>query len=341
MSSLTDNRGPFIELGKRLLEPSVIERHFETVIRQQYQQNPWFTPFFTQHALTSIAKVLEVEAIDAFTAQYAEESLNFQPHKRIAVVSDGSTPFGNFLDFFHILLSGNDFMGKLSSKDQLLLPAIASLLVEIEPSWKERIHFVNRISDFDAVIVDSHVDNLGVLKRYFEKHPHIIRTKQTSVAIISGQESEEDLQNLAIDIYLYFGQGAEAIKKIFVPRDYDFVPLLKHLHDASQVIADHNQYLNNLEYQKSIRLINKLFYMDAGTFLLLEKEDYDAPTSVVNYEYYDHYDHVMQTVSEDRESLRNIVGQGATLTPFGDSHRLHLANYANRIDTMKFIGKLT
>lgn len=344
MNALTENCSPFIQLGEMLRQPEVVRKHFDPILQVQYQKNPWFTLFFVKRAFNTIANILDEANIASFLKPYQDKQLHFNQGKKIAVIPNGDTPLDNFFDFFHILVSGNDYVGKLSPSDSLLLPAIAQLLIEIEPAWKQRIQFVYRPSNFDAIIADCTEEKMAILQNYFNKYPHIIREKRSSIAILTGEETEEELRLLAEDIYLYFGLGNRSVSYLMVPSGYDFVPLLQQIHTESQCIADHNQYLNNLDYQKAIRLINKLFYMDAGTFLLLENDGRKAPISVVYYDSYTDINLAVEQVSKLREKYQNIIAKDGIVKgsrPFGHSNQRRLMDYTNGIDIMEFLGRLS
>jgi hypothetical protein len=76
------------------------------------------------------------------------------------------------------------------------------------------------------------------------------------LAILSGNESPGISKNYQDDIHPFFGLGCRNITKIFVPKGYDFVPLLIHsinMHPS----GIHHKYANNYDYQLSILLLNK------------------------------------------------------------------------------------
>ena len=330
-----DNIQTFKQLGQRLANPQWVETTFGATIERQYRENSWFTPEFCRYALTAIAKMLAPEALDTYYACYKDVAPSNDPRKRIAVISAGNIPMAAFHDFFCILVSGNDYQGKLSSQDKYLLPVLAKELAEIEPHFAERISFVEKIADFDAVIATGSDNSARYFSYYFDKYPHILRKNRNSVAVLDGSETEEELRLLADDIYLYFGLGCRSISKLFVPKGYDFVPFLHILTQQSQPIALHHQFNNNLEYQKAIHLMNQIFYMDAGTFLLVENENYASPIGMIYYEYYDDINQVKQRLTNDAEQLQCIVGHCAE--PFGNAQNPSLLQYPDGIDTLSWL----
>ena len=330
-----DNIQTFKQLGQRLASPQWVDDHFGEAIARQYRENSWFTPEFCRYALSAIAKMLKPEALDTYYARYKDVAPADDPRKRVAVISAGNIPMAAFHDFFCILVSGNDYQGKLSSQDKHLLPVLSQALIEIEPRFAERISFVDKIANFDAVIATGSNNSARYFSYYFDKYPHILRKNRNSVAVLDGTESEDELRLLADDIYLYFGLGCRSVSKLFVPKGYDFVPFLHILTEESQPIALHNQFNNNLDYQKAVHLMNQIPYMDAGTFLLVENENYASPIGMLYYQYYNDIHQVKQRLASDAEQLQCIVGHGAE--PFGSAQNPSLLQYPDSIDTLSWL----
>lgn len=335
-----NNIESFKELGTLLADPQWVDQTFGATIEQQYRENSWFTPEFCRYALNAIGQMLAPEALDAYYVRYQDIAPAEDPRHTVAVISAGNIPAAAFHDFFCILVSGNDYQGKLSSQDKRLLPVLAQELIRIEPRFADRISFVERVANFDAVIATGSNNSARYFDYYFSKYPHILRKNRNSVAVLNGTETEDELLALADDIYLYFGLGCRSISKLFVPKDYDFLPFLQILTQESQSIAQHHQFNNNLEYQKAIHLMNKLFYMDAGTFLLTESQNYASPIGMVYYEYYDDINIVNEQLEKDAELLQCIVSRDPHITraePFGSAQSPTLSDYPDGIDTLRWL----
>ena len=333
------NINAFKELGQRLADPQWFESTFGETIERQYRENSWFTPEFCRYALTAIGRMLAPEALETYHAHYQDIAPAEDPRRRVAVISAGNIPVAAFHDFFCILVSGNDYQGKLSAQDKHLLPVLSQALIDIEPRFAERISFVEKISNFDAVIATGSNNSSRYFSYYFDKYPHILRKNRNSVAVLDGSETEEELRLLADDIYLYFGLGCRSISKLFVPKGYDFVPFLHILTQESQPIALHHQFNNNIEYQKAVHLMNRIPYMDAGTYLLVENPEYASPIGMLYYEYYEDIDLVNRRLTDDAERLQCIVGHNAE--PFGNAQNPSLLQYPDGIDTLSWLLALT
>jgi len=340
----SDNIQSFKQLGQRLASPQWVENTFGATIERQYRENSWFTPEFCRYALSAISKMLASGALEAYYARYKDTAPDVAPRKRVAVISAGNIPLAAFHDFFCILVSGNDYQGKLSSQDQYLLPVLAEELTRIAPEFGDRISFVEKIADFDAVIATGSNNSARYFDYYFSKFPHILRKNRNSVAVLNGHETEEELRLLADDIYLYFGLGCRSVSKIFVPKGYDFVPFLQILTQESQPIALHHQFNNNLEYQKAVHLMNQIYYMDAGTFLLVENQNYASPIGMLYYEYYEDIENVNRRLTEDADQLQCIVSHDPHITlaaPFGSAQTPTPSDYPDGIDTLQFLWDTT
>ena len=335
-----NNIQAFKQLGQHLADPQWGGEVFSEVIERQYRENSWFTPEFCRRALSGIGQMLAPEALDAYYVKYQDIVPEEEPRRTVAVISAGNIPLAAFHDFFCVLVSGNDYQGKLSSQDKRLLPVLAEELIRIEPRFAERISFVEKVSNFDSIIATGSDNSARYFEYYFNKYPHILRKNRNSVAVLTGKESDDELRALADDIYLYFGLGCRSVSKLFVPKDYDFVPFLRILTQQSQSIAQHHQFNNNLEFQKAVHLMNKLYYMDAGTFLLVENQNYASPIGMVYYEYYDDLEAVNRRLNDDRERLQYIACRDPRIAhaePFGHAQSPTLTDSPDGIDTFRWL----
>ena len=329
----------FVSVGARLGryedDPVLSE-----AVRLAGVENPWYTPGFLDHALKAWANVLTRQNLTEWLASYQGRVGESNPPRTIAVVMAGNIPMVGFHDMLCVLISGNRLKAKLSSQDQHLLPAIGSLLEQVDPEWREYISFSKGpLSDFDAVIATGSDNTSRYFDYYFGKYPHIIRKNRNSVAILTGQETAGELADLADDVFLYFGRGCRNVSKIFLPQDYD----PGNLQEAFNKYIDlfhHNKYRNNLDYQKSICLLNNIPYYDGGFFLMVPSASAASPVSVIHYEYYTEISSVFTWIEREKERLQCVVNTGkafsGALEP-GLTQHPGLADYADGADTLIFL----
>jgi hypothetical protein len=202
-----------------------------------------------------------------------------------------------------------------------------------EPALANYISFAEMLKGCDAYIATGSNNSARYFNQYFSKYPNIIRRNRTAVAIVSGNETPEELELLSDDVHQYFGLGCRNITRLFVPVGYDFVPLLRAF-DKYKYFADHHKFKNNYDYQLSIALLNNIFYMTNGSALLLENDAIFSAISQLNYSFYEDENDVLQLL-KDNEDIQCICGHSGI--PFGQAQCPSLMDYADGVDTMQFL----
>lgn len=325
----------FEKLGNYLI--SIDEVTFEDLLNKVRNENPWFTHGSIRLALQGLNNYLDREKLKEWISGY---QVNPSIPKRIAVVMAGNIPLAGFHDFLTVLMSGHAILIKLSSKDSVLLTFISSKLIEIEPRFESLITIAAQLKNFDAVIATGSDNSARYFHYYFGKYPHIIRKNRTSCAVLTGSETQAELQLLGKDVFTYFGLGCRNVSKIFVPKDYDPVRLVKDWEIYADIIH-HHKYHNNYDYQMSILLINKIPFYDSGFVILQESEKLVSPISVVYYERYDSPDDLLAKLHVVFGKLQCVVGKSEPhFIPFGQAQFPELWDYADQVDTLKFLEKL-
>jgi hypothetical protein len=207
-------------------------------------------------------------------------------------------------------------------------------------SWNsevaQQIGFSEMLKGCDAYIATGSNNTAGYFEYYFGKYPNIIRRNRTSVALLTGSESNEELSRLADDVYLYFGLGCRSVSKIYVPEGYDFASLLT-VFNKYNYLADLHKYKNNYDYNLALHILNKRLYMSNESLLLVEDDALFSPIGQLNYEFYTDVNNVVTSL-QGRQDLQCIVGK--SFIPFGQSQYPSLADYADGVDTVRFLTNL-
>jgi hypothetical protein len=147
---------------------------------------------------------------------------------------------------------------------------------------------------------------------------------------------------LGKDVFSYFGLGCRNVSKIFVPEDFDFDRLLRSW-DPFREIIHHHKYANNYDYQKAILLINKSIFFDSGFVLIAQNSSLVSPVSVLFYETYRTQDELKTKIESQRDKIQCMVsaqGWFAGSIPLGKAQLPDLTDYADGIDTMKFLSEI-
>lgn len=312
---------------------------FESAIRESNLHNPWFIEKFTRQSVTGIGRSLEKTMFQKWMEAYPELINTSKQPVTAGVVMAGNIPMVGFHDFLSVLISGNRFSGKLSTKDNILLPLVADVLIEIYPRFRDSIQFTDQhISDYDVIIATGSDNTARYFDYYFGKHPNIIRKNRNSVAILDGSETEQELFFLGDDIFRYFGLGCRSISKLYVPAGYDFNLFFNAIEPFS-FIADHLKYANNYKYNRSILLMNQLSHKDNGFVLLKEDESIASPVGILHYQYYNKSELLKPHLKDNRDNIQCIVSTNPDFnaTPPGKAQDPEVWEYADNTDTIAFL----
>jgi hypothetical protein len=342
----------------------------EAIIKAS-QKNGWFIQENILFAIGSLGEMLKEEKIRKWINQYPSNKYQVSRIKRVGVIMAGNIPLVGFHDLLCVLMSGNIFVGKLSSEDEFLLPAVAQILCEIEPEFEDQIHLTSTLSPSEpawagkgaggaaaisAYIATGSNNSARYFEYYFGKYPHIIRKNRNAIAILDGKETDVDLKNLGKDIFQYFGMGCRNVSKIYIPQEYNLDKFFSAIVDFGEVI-NHNKYYNNHIYYRTIYLLNKEKFLDNNFLMLKESEQIASPVATLYYERYKSKEALLKKLKENKENIQCIVCASplpvrqAGLTPprkergmaavkFGQTQNPELWDYADGADTMKFLLNL-
>jgi len=301
--------------------------------------NGWFTKKNILFSLQQWSEALEKEKLEDWLSHY--ETPN-DKNLKVAIIMAGNIPLVGFHDFLCVLLSGNKVLVKQSSNDNQILPVITQYLEDIEPVLKERITFTkDRLENFDAVIATGSNNTARYFEYYFSKKPHIIRKNRNSVAILTGNESKKELAPLGEDIFRYYGLGCRNVSKIYVPKGQKLDYFFEAIYDWHSII-DSNKYANNYDYNKAVYLMSEFKILDNGFLILKKDESFSSPIASLFYEEYENLETLQLKLQKEKENIQCIVSNGldAKHIPFGKTQQPGLADYADNVDTMKFLINL-
>ena len=204
----------FKELGKELSKGIP-----EEVAQQARQQNPWFTISTINQAAHALAIMLQPQSLQKWLRQYA---IPVEIPKKIGVVMAGNIPMVGFHDLMCVLISGHIAITKPGSQDTVLIQYLLHLIKLIDPQTAARAEIVSQLKNVDAYIATGSNNSARYFEYYFKKKPNIIRRNRTSAAVITGNETTQQLQDLGKDVFSYYGLGCRNVCKLYVPEGYDF-----------------------------------------------------------------------------------------------------------------------
>lgn len=295
--------------------------------------NGWYTRREIERAIDSITPWLETSVLKDWVDQYETPS----KERTIGLILAGNIPLVGFHDLLSVLVIGHKAIVKPSSEDGLLTTHLLALLKEIAPAFINSVQIVDRLNDADAVIATGSNNAHRYFEYYFGKLPHLFRKSRTSVAVLDGNESEEELSGLGKDIFSYYGLGCRSVSKLYVPVDYDLDRFFGAIFPHKDAI-EHNKYANNYDYYRAIYLLNEQDIVENGFLLLKEDEGLFSPVGTLFYERYTSEDELRTKLQAMKDDLQCVVSRNDI--PFGASQQPTLTDYADNADTMLFLSEL-
>lgn len=318
------------ELGVTLTEYNELVK----VVNQQPVLNPWFTKENVLKSMYEWSNSLTEEKLSEFCAEY----LFSQQPKNILLVMAGNIPLVGFHDVICVLLSGNRALCKLSSDDKTLLPAMTKLLTILNPDFEGSISFLTGpVTQIDAVIATGSDNSSLHFEQYFGKYPHLFRKNRTSVAVITGDENEAELEALGKDMFEYFGKGCRNVTHLLLPDGYDVNRIIANLIGYGNSI-NHNKYANNYDYNRAIFLMNKVTFLDNNFALFRESGSIHSPLSVIHYQFYSIPEEIELFLKDNYDSIQLVVGKD--YVPFGHAQCPKLDDFADNLNTLSFLNSL-
>jgi len=337
--TISERIDALVELGAYLKSD---DEALQTVMRKAYHQNRWFTIENIEKSLAAIAEAFLAKAKLSNWAN-AYDLKEIADPKAIGIIMAGNIPLVGFHDFLCVFMSGHKARIKLSEKDNVLLPHLMEVLTKINPDCSKYFEKIERLKDFDAVIATGSNNSARYFETYFGKYPHIIRKNRNAVAIFDGHETPEQLKAFGNDVFQYFGLGCRNVSKIYIPKDFDFDPMLTALHEHNELVL-HDKYKNNFDYNYTLVILNKTAYKANGCIILTEEETIASRIASMHFEYYTDEGALTEKIKSQREAIQCVIGNksfdGLKVFPFGKAQEPGLNDYADGVDVMDFLLKL-
>jgi hypothetical protein len=333
----------FSQLGRDIrsfLEEEMTNLPLSSAIEDAFRVNPLFTRQMQIIALDAIAtKFLSEEALVVWTEPYADliEERDFC----VSIVMAGNLPLVGFHDLLTVLASGRRAMVKMSSKDGSLLPAITKALYSINHYWIDRITFTENLpAEVEMLIATGGDKTSQYFKNLYSKVPAIIRGSKSSIAVITGSESEEDLERLGKDIFLYFGMGCRSVSSLLIPVDYELGKItsaITHFKDYVNCDLYRAAYL----YQKAISVVSEEWFEDGGFFIYKRDTTTPPPLGVVGIYLYSDKNSIESYIVKYNKSIQCVINYNYNnnFVEPGKSQYPELDDYADGINSLEFILK--
>ncbi len=292
------------------------------IIDEAIAANGWFTRADILRAVEAIrVEMLDRDKLAAWLSHYTKA---VEP-KHVAVIMAGNIPLVGFFDLLCVLAAGHECHVKPSSKDSVLMRYVVEQLRDIEPSIA--IYDYSADATYDMAIATGGDDANAYFREHFAGTRTLLRGSRHSVAVLNGNESAEELQALHNDITAYSGLGCRSVSMLFVPRGY--VP------DFKRGEAENVKLRRNIQAMRATLTIEGAEFWDAGAFIMRRGEDFAQSLAVVTLREYSDIEEVKKWIKENKEYIQCVVSR--TDIPFGRAQYPALTDYADGVDTMRFL----
>lgn len=312
----------FSELSLRL------ERIPSQVIERAVEQNSWFTQ------INIAIEAIREQMLDSekFTSWLNSYEVPIHSPKRIAIIMAGNIPAVGFADMLYVIASGNIPVVKYSSKDRVLMEHIVNELQNIEP-----LLIIEQYSgqNVDAVIATGSDSAALHFKSMFGDIPALIRGSRHSVAVLTGSESAQEIENLSKDIFTHSGLGCRNVSLIFAPEGFNIKLTVPPMPEG---------FNNNYRHVRALLTLQGKQFTDCGSALTTESDaEFSRYISLINICRYSDINNVKQWLSLNDSRLQCVVSHEKIHTrsvEFGRAQYPELNDYADEVDVMKFLLSL-
>ena len=315
----------FVALGERLRRFGKDEQS-KSVLAEAIAGNEWFTAEDILRAIDAICEeFLDKEKLTKWVAQYSIPV----SVRRVAIIMAGNIPLVGFFDMMCAVICGYETYIKPSSKDTVLMKYVIDTLRDIS----DDVHIFDYDSEaeYDMIIATGGAEAARFFRTRYASTSALIRDSRHSVAVLTGDESAQELQGLRDDIFTYNGLGCRNVSLIFLPRG------MRLEIDAPMM---NPMYRGNYLHCKAMRSMMGQPFVDFGECIAVEERGFSSNISQINYSYYDDLAEVERWLKENDEHLQCIVSRALShprAVAFGRAQYPALMDYADGVDVMNFL----
>ena len=314
-------------------------KKLDLAISNSILSNPYFESENILYCINYWSEILEKNTLHSFISKfYLNKNIS-----TVGIIMAGNIPLVGFHDFLCVFLTGNKSNIKLSRKDSSLFMFIIDFLKKQNHEFNNYVTiYENKLENYDAVIATGNDSSAKIFKKYFNNVPNIIRNSRHSVAVLNGNESNNDLKKLSLDIFMYYGLGCRSVSKLYIPKDYDINRIIKNLDDWKKII-DNSTYYNNYMYYKTIYLMKGDHFFDTGFSIIKESNLIGSPISTLFFEYYENTKELQKKLIVNQKKIQCIVSNNIVENSinFGSTQRPSIDDFSDKINTMEFLLKLS
>lgn len=235
----------------------------------------------------------------------------------VGVRHGGRTPFDGFRESVAVWLSGRSYVGRLAEASPTLLPAFADTVRQHDASLDATFSTSDDdLTGVDALIAptDDDLDGDALADRLGLDDAHrLVRGPLISVALIDGNETEDERHDLAEDVLLHEGNGPDAVKIAFAPRDHSPDAYLQAMADFRGVFPAHDDTPGALQMQQAfLEAQDEPHAYAAGLQFLVSRGD-PVPQRGAHLRWaeYDDIGEAIDWIRDHAHGIRHVVAREA------------------------------
>ena len=296
---------------------------------------------YERGAAYNIARdMLSGEALAGWLGRYP--ALPVAGARNVLVIMAGNIPFVGMHDLICVLAAGHRAIVKPSSKDFDNMSWVVGQLLDIAPDLPV-MFFSDTSPAPDAVIAMGGDAAVAAIGEQWAGVPMLLRGNRSSLAVLTGDETDDELEGLADDVLLYSGLGCRNVSLVFVPHGYDFSRLQSIMDQHKNALQLNHR--NNCRQARALLRMTGIPHLDAGSVLIVENRDFSSQPSILNYAFYDVLSEVEDWVEQHDDEIQCVATRNSSLTThysrvvgLGQTQRPHIDDYPDGRDTMQFLA---
>ncbi len=302
------------------------QRAMEAAMRD----NPWFGHGDIMMAVCALReKMLRGDVLREWLARYGDTPCR---GATLGIIMAGNIPLVGFHDLMCGIAAGCRCLVKTSSKDSALMSYIVDTINDPSVS-------IGITTTPDMLIATGSDNTVRQLQSQWPGVRALWRGSRSSAAILTGDETDAELEGLAHDIFSYSGLGCRSVSFIWLPHRYDIQRLANKLSSWRGPVNP--KYRNNYLQNKAIAAMAGRDFVDGGFFTLCESDEFPLNISEISYSFYDDNSLPYAWTEANGDHLQCLVarpGVHPMAVGFGCAQYPGPDDYPDRIDTMKWLG---
>ena len=207
--------------------------HIREAIAQTVEEGYFSFPDI-KHALNTWKKNLNRTALEEWVKRSGLSDDHDAAGQNILCLHAGNLPLVGLQDAIAVLLSGANYVGKISRKDPYLLPSFLNEVKNTETWSSVDVQWSHRLDDFegmqnDAVLFAGSDESVPGVMQAIEKYDlnkedtqYLIRTAHFSMGYLDNQDAA-NMEALVEGIFRYGGKGCRSVAVVVSPYSLDFI----------------------------------------------------------------------------------------------------------------------